>query len=155
MTYRIEGLSPDLFAPLFTMDEAGLAARGAMRVVAVSSTGYPCRVTLTETAPGDDVVVLSHVTHDVSTPFRTVYAIAVRQGAREAASWRDEIPAVLGSRTLGLRGFGADGMLKAASLALPGETDAKVRELLDHPEIMAIHAHNATCGCFLAKIERN
>lgn len=155
MTYRIEGLAPALFAPLFAMSDRELAARGAMRVVAVSPTGYPCRVTLEETAPGDDVLVLNHVTHDVPTPFRTAYAIAVRQDAQEAATWHDAIPAVLGSRTLGLRGFGADGMLKAALLALPGETDAKVRELLDNPEVMAIHAHNAAYGCFLAKIERS
>ena len=154
MTYRIEGLAPDMFAPLFAMDETALAARGAMRVTADSPDGYPCRVALADAAPGDRLILLNHVSHDVPTPFRTAYAIYVREGAA-ARSYEDEAPAMLASRTLGLRGFGADGMLKGALLALPGEADAKIRELLDRPEIATVHAHNAAYGCFLAKIERN
>ena len=154
MTYRIEGLAPEIFVPLFALDDAALAARNAMRVTADSPSGYPCRVTLADATPGDRLILVNHVSHDVPTPFRTAYAIYVRKGAA-AQSCEDEAPAMLDSRTLGLRGFGADGMLKGALLALPGEADAKIRELLDRPEIASIHAHNAAYGCFLAKIERN
>ena len=57
-------------------------------------------------------------------------------------------------RPLGLRGFGADGKLKNALLALPGEADAKIRELLADPAIAYIDAHNAAHGCFAARVER-
>ena len=154
MTYRIEGLAPAEFAPLFAMSDEALAARNARRATADSPSGYPCRVTLADAAPGDRLILANHVSHDVPTPFRTAYAIYVWEGA-VARSYEDEAPAMLDTRTLGLRGFGADGMLKGALLALPGEADAKIRELLDRPEIAAIHAHNAAYGCFLAKIERN
>ena len=89
------------------------------------------------------------------TPFRTAYAIYVRKGAKRAASFTDEAPLLLDSRTLGLRAFGADGMLKGASLAGPGEADMRIRELFERPDIATIHAHNAAYGCFLARIERN
>ena len=46
-------------------------------------------------------------------------------------------------------------MLQGALLALPGEADAKIRELFERPEIDTIHAHSAAYGCFLARIERN
>ncbi len=154
MAYRIEGLAPAEFAPLFAMSDEALAARNARRVTADSPSGYPCRVSLADAAPGERLILLNYVSHDVSTPFRTVYGIYVREDA-EAPAYEDEAPAMLDTRTLGLRGFGADGMLKGALLALPGEADAKIRELLDRPEIAAIHAHNAAHGCFLAKIERN
>jgi hypothetical protein len=38
---------------------------------------------------------------------------------------------------------------------MPGEADGRIRELFERPEIASIHAHNATYGCFLARVERD
>ena len=154
MAYRIEGLAPEAFESLFSMTEGELAERNAVRVTADSAGGYPCRVSLEDAAPGEALMLLNHVSHDAATPFRTAYAIYVRKGAAPA-SYDDEAPPYLDSRTLGLRGFDAEGMLKGALLAMPGEADARIRELFGRPEIATIHAHNAAYGCFLARIERN
>jgi uncharacterized protein DUF1203 len=154
MAYRIEGLSPEAFESLFSMLDGELATRNAVRVTADEAGGYPCRVSLRDAAPGDELVLVNHVSHDVPTPFRTAYAIYVRKGA-EAAAFEDEAPAYLDKRTLGLRGFDEAGMLKGALLAMPGEADARIRELFGRPEVAIIHAHNAAYGCFLARIERN
>ena len=153
MAYRIEGLAPEAFESLFSMTEGELAARNAVRVTA-DSAGYPCRVSLEDAAPGEELVLLNHISHEVSGPFRTAYAIYVRKGAA-LASYADEAPPYLDRRTLGLRGFDAEGMLRDALLALPGEADARIRQLFDRPDIATIHAHNAAYGCFLARIERN
>ena len=139
MTYRIEGLSRDAFAPLFELTDEELAARGARRVTADSPTGYPCRVSLVDAAPGEELVLLNHVSHDVEGPFRTAYAIYVRKDAEAPASFTDEAPAYLDRRTLSLRGFGADGLLKHGLLAMPGEADAKIRALFERPEIDTWH----------------
>ena len=88
-------------------------------------------------------------------PFRTAYAIYVRKGAERRPPSPTRRRPISTRRTLGLRGFDADGMLKGALLALPGEADAKIRALFERPEIATIHAHNAAYGCFLARIERN
>jgi hypothetical protein len=56
---------------------------------------------------------------------------------------------------LSLRGFDAEGMMADALLTQPGEADAGIRKLFENPAIATIHAHNATRGCFAAKIERN
>ncbi len=158
MAYRIEGLAPQPFRRLFEMSAAELAAANAMRVTADAPTGYPsgypCRVTLEDAAPGERLMLLNHVSHDVATPFRTAYGIYVREGADTVVSYEDEAPAYLDRRTLGLRGFDRDGMLKGALLAMPGEADGRIRELFERPEIATIHAHNAAHGCFLARIER-
>ena len=153
MTYRIEGLAPEPFEPFFDMDEAELRARHARRVIADAPSGYPCRVSLQDAEPGEELVLVNHVSHDAPTPFRTAYAIYVRRGA-EPATYIDEAPAYLESRTLGLRGFDAEGMLRGGLLAMPGEANSKICELLERPEIARVHAHNAALGCFLARIER-
>ena len=155
MAYRIEGLAPRAFASLFGMTDDELAALGAMRVTADAPGSFPCRVTLEDAEPGEELVLLNHVSHDVTGPFRTTYGIYVRKAAQEAACFTDSAPPMLDRRTLGLRGFDEAGMLRGALLAMPGTADALIRELLDRPEIATIHAHNAAYGCFLARIERN
>ena len=154
MAYVMEGLAPERFEALFGMSDEELAGRNARRVTADSPSGYPCRVSLEDAAPGDELVLVNHISHDVRTPFRTAYAIYVRRGA-EPARYVDEAPDYLERRTLGLRGFDGEGMLRGGLLAMPGEADARIRELFERPEIATIHAHNAAVGCFLARIERH
>jgi hypothetical protein len=155
MTYRIEGLERDSYAGLLALDDDELAVRGARRVTADSKPGFPCRVTLEDAEPGESLILFNHVSHDVPTPFRSVYAIYVRESAGAPACFVDEPPPVFAGRALGLRGFDSEGMLRGALLALPGQADSKIRELFERPEIASIHAHNAAAGCFAAKIVRD
>jgi len=154
MTYAITGLDPELFAPLFAMTEAELAVRGARRVTADADRGFPCRISLEDARAGEELILLHHVSHDVATPYRSAYAIYVRQGVA-AATWRDELPPVFAGRTLALRAFGVDGMLRTARLAGPGEVDGAIRDLFAESATAYIDAHNAAYGCFAARIERD
>ena len=155
MAYRIEGLAPEPFAPLFGLSDAGLAAKGAVRVTADGKPGFPCRITLEDAEPGETLILVNHVSQEAATPYRASHAIFVREGAREPAIYVDATPPVFAGRTLSLRGFDSEGMMRDAALALPGEADAKIRALFETPEIVRIHAHNATRGCFAARIERH
>jgi hypothetical protein len=154
MTYRIAGLNPHDFASLAGLDEAALALRGARRVIADADRGFPCRITLEDARKGEALILLQHVSHDVATPYRSAYAIYVREGAEAAAEYIDEPPPVFAGRPLALRGFGPDGMLRAATLAMPGAADEQVRAMLADAGIAYIDAHNAAHGCFAARIER-
>jgi hypothetical protein len=154
MTYRITGLSPATFDMLIDQDDDTLAVHRAVRVTAMSNPGYPCRVSLKDAAIGETLILLHHVSHDVATPYRSSYAIYVREAAREAGDYFDTVPPVFTGRPLGMRGFDARGMLKTAALALPGQADTKIREVFANPDIAYIHAHNAAHGCFAAKVER-
>jgi hypothetical protein len=155
MSYRIEGLQPASFAHLSALPDAVLAERGVVRMSATSERGFPCRVSLDHAAPGESVLLLNHVSHDAPTPYRTAYAIYVREQAREAASFVDRLPPVLEGRILSLRAFDSAGMLREAVLAEPGDAETRIAQLLGDPEVASIHAHIATFGCFLARIERN
>lgn len=153
MSYRISGLSPTKFLPLFALSDAELAQRQAVRVTASRYPGYPCRITLEDAPVGQELILLHHVSHDVATPYRSAYAIYVSQSVA-ATEYRDALPPVMRERSLGLRGFDADGMLRNARLAAPGEADAGIRDLFDNPDIAYIHAHNAAHGCFVARVDR-
>ncbi|MGQ0559678.1 MAG: DUF1203 domain-containing protein [Sphingosinicella sp.] len=154
MTYRIQGLSPEPFMPLLDLDDDGLAARNARRVVADSPAGFPCRVSLEEALPGEEVLLVNHVSQPAATPFRASHAIYVRRGA-EPADFVDSLPAMFAKRTLSLRAFDAAGMLVGGELAPPGDHDGRIRALFAQPGIAEIHVHSAAYGCFLARIERD
>ena len=155
MTYRITGLARKEFEHFFAMDAAELAAHNAVRVTATADKGFPCRVSLDDAKAGEDLILLNYVSHDVATPYRSAYAIYVGVNAEDIAAMVDSTPPVFEGRPIALRAFDADGMLRDAALALPGETDIKIRALFGRAEIAYIHAHNAAHGCFSARIERN
>lgn len=153
MTYVVSGLPREDFTALFAMSDAELAERNACRVQATGH-GFPCRVSLRDADAGDTLILLHHVSHDVATPYRSSYAIYVNESADDAAPYIDSTPLVFEGRPIALRGFDGRGMLRSAALALPGQADAKIRELLVDPEIAYIHAHNAAHGCYSARIDR-
>jgi Protein of unknown function (DUF1203) len=154
MTYRVKGLDPTQFEPLFGLPDEELARRGVVRMTVTEKPSFPCRVTLEDREPGEQVLLLNHVSHDVANPYRASHAIFVVEGATRPAEFVDEVPPVFASRTLSLRAFDANGMMADALLTAPGEADAGIRRLSANPDIVAIHAHNAARGCFSAKIER-
>jgi hypothetical protein len=154
MTYRISGLSPEPFRALFGASEDVLAEHGAIRVKATASRGFPCRITLEDAEEGETLLLLNHEDHAAATPFRSSYAIYVREAAAEPLVLEDATPPVFEGRPIALRAFDAEGMLRGASLALTNDADARIRELFDRPEIAYIHAHNAAHGCFAARVER-
>lgn len=154
MTYRVTGLDPAPYKPLFGMSDEELAGRGIVRMT-VSSPTFPCRVSLTDREIGESVLLLNHVSHDVDNPYRVAHAIFVTEGEEEAAEYIDQIPPVFEKRILSLRAFDDNGMMVDAALAQPGEADGVIRRLFDNKAVDHIDAHNATRGCFSARIERS
>ena len=151
MTYRVTGLDPKPFRPLFALSDEQLEQRG-MRRMTVTNGRFPCRVSLVDRPVGEDVILLNHVSHDVANPYRASHAIFVANAER--AEFVAKVPPVFEPRVLSLRAFDKDGMMADALITQPGEADAGIRKLFANPEIVTIHAHNAARGCFSAKIER-
>jgi hypothetical protein len=153
MTYRIQGLDPAPFAALFELDSRQLEAKGMIRMI-VDDPNFPCRVSLRDADIGDEVILLNHVSHDGDNPYRASHAIFVSKSARHPAQYVDAIPPALDRRILSLRAFDADGMMIDAALVQPGEADPAIRQLFANPAADHIDAHNATRGCFAARIDR-
>ena len=153
MTYKITGLEPAPFAHLFELDDAALETIGVSRLT-VDSPNFPCRITLRDCDIGDEVLLLNHVSHDGDGPYRATHAIFVSKSASEAASYADTVPPALDRRILSLRAFDSEGLMIDAALAQPGEADPAIRKLFANTAADHIDAHNATRGCFAARIER-
>lgn len=155
MSFVIRGLPVEEFAPLFGLPDEDLAARGVIRKLADAKPGFPCRITLEDAEPGETLLLLNYESHKAATPYRSTYAIFVRENAAAPRTFFDEIPPVMERRPIALRIFSAAGMLIGADLGRNGEeTKRKIEAILADPDAAYIHAHNAMHGCFAAAIRR-
>lgn len=153
MSFRIQGLPAEPFSPLFTLCDDELAARGAVRRVADEKPGYPCRVSLTDAEPGQQVILLHFEHHAVASPFRASHAIYVREGeARYDAI--DEVPEQLRLRLLSLRAFDRAGMLVDADVVHGREIERVIERMFADPRADYLHVHYAKPGCYAARIAR-
>jgi hypothetical protein len=152
--FRISALPFTPFAPLFALSDADLATRGMRRVVADDHPGYPCRVSLVDAEPGETLLLLHHVHHDVRGPYHGSGPIYVREHAIVAEPAPGEIPESVRRRLLSLRAYDGSGYLREADVAEGRELAQLVARLFADPLVAYVHAHNAKPGCFSCRIDR-
>jgi len=153
MAFRIQGLSPEPFLPLFSMSDQELAAYGAVRRIADEKPGFPCRISLTDAEPGQEVVLVHFEHHAVASPFRASHAIYVRDGETTYDAV-DRVPEQLRLRLLSVRAFDRAGMLVGAEVVEGAKLERVVAQLLDDERAGYLHVHYAKPGCYAARIER-
>jgi Protein of unknown function (DUF1203) len=154
MRFRIAGLPAEHFAPLFDLSDDELAARGAVRRIADARTpGYPCRVSLTDSREGDELLLVSYEHHPVATPYRMRFAIYVRRG-EETYDAVGQVPEQLRARTLAVRSFDADAMMVGWELIDGRHLMAGIERLLADPRAAYLHVHFAAAGCYAARVSR-
>src|ERR1041384_5741173 len=108
MSFRITGLPAENFDHLFALSDAELAAQGAVRRNAPGAV--PCRISLTDATPGEEVILANYEHHAVDSPYRMRFAIYVRKG-ETTYDRADEVPEQLRQRTLAVRAFDSVGMM--------------------------------------------
>jgi Protein of unknown function (DUF1203) len=153
MSFRIRGLSARDFQELFELSDTELERRCARRMTATDG-GYPCRISLTDAAPGDEVILVNYEHHRVASPFRSSFAIYVRKG-EQTFDAVDRVPEQLRRRVLSLRGYSEDGMLLNAELVDGSQVEAGIDSLFADSDVAYIHSHFAKPGCYAALIERH
>jgi len=154
MGFRITGLPAERFSHLFALSDAELAEQGAVRQIAdARDPGYPCRISLTDSKPGDELVLVNYEHHQVDSPYRMRFAIWVRKG-EETYDKVDQVPQQLRTRTLAARAFDADGMMVKFELVEGAKLEGAIERLLAEPRAAYLHIHFAAPGCYAARVER-
>ncbi len=154
MSFRITGLSPDSFRPLFGLSDQELAAKGVLRYIADSKPGFPDRVEMRDAEPGESVLLLNYTHQPADTPYRASHAIFVLESAQERYDRVNTVPAVLRSRTLSLRAFDKDNLITDGDLVDGGNLESLVERFFANSKVAYIHAHYARLGCYAARIDR-
>lgn len=154
MSFRLSGLDPAPFAPLFALDDVALAARGMRRVVADSDSGYPCRVSLEDARAGQELLLMpwEHLAGD--TPYRASGPIFVRRGARRPTLEAGEVPHCVSKRQISLRAYDAAWLMVDATVCEGDEVARQLDRLFANVAVARIHLHNARRGCYSCAAER-
>ena len=152
--FRLVGLPSDAFEPLFAMDDGELAARGARRVVADASTGFPCRVSLVDADVGDELLLLPFEHLAARSPYRASGPVFVRARARRAVLEPGVVPPYVTRRLMSVRAYDAHDMMVDAEVCAGADVHASLERLLADDAVAYIHLHNAKRGCFSCRVER-
>ena len=153
MSYRVLGLSPDLFRPLFAMPDAQLHQIGARRVIA-DDPRLPCRVGMEHAEVGEELLLLNFEHQPANTPYRAAHAIYVRKLAEEAFESVNTVPQVLASRLLAVRAFDAQHIMIDAEVCEGTHAAEMFERFLENPQTSYLQVHNARHGCYAARVER-
>jgi Protein of unknown function (DUF1203) len=154
MRFRIRGLPAENFAHLFELSDGELAKRDAMRRIADARVpGYPCRISLTDSRGGDELLLVNYEHHPVASPYRMRFAIYVRKG-EQTYDKLDEVPEQLRLRTLAVRAFDRDGMMVGWELADGKLLESAIERLFTEPRAAYLHVHFAATGCYAARVDR-
>lgn len=151
MHFRIQGLPAEKFAPLFALSDDELRRHGAVRQIADGPR--PCRISLTDAKPGDELILVNYEHHAVASPYRMRFAIYVRKD-EQTFDAVDAVPEQLRKRTLAVRAFDGNAMMTGWELIDGVKLEGAVERLLADPRAAYLHVHFAAPGCYAARIER-
>jgi hypothetical protein len=154
MNFRITGLPADKFAPLFHMSDAELAAVGARRQIADDrNPGYPCRISLTDSQAGDELLLVNYEHHAVESPYRMRFAVFVRRGEAQYSEI-DRVPEQLRLRKLAVRAFDANAMMVGYEMIDGRDVETAIEKLFADPRAAYLHVHFAAPGCYAARVDK-
>jgi hypothetical protein len=154
MDFRITGIDPALYRDYFALDDRALARRFAQRRIVEAKPGAPCRVSLEDAEPGEEVLLVNHEHLPVDSPYRSRHAIYVRAAATRAYDRVNEVPPALATRLLAVRAFDARHMMIDCDLSEGPGIAPLIRRLLGLPGAAYLHVHFARAGCFAARVVR-
>jgi hypothetical protein len=153
-SFRIVGLAPDPFLPLFALAADELAARGVRRVTATARPGFPCRIGLVDAEPGDELLLLPFEHQPENSPYRASGPIYVRAGARQRVLDPGEIPDYVRLRQISVRAYDREHMIVGAEVCAGDAVGAEIERQFADARVAYIHLHNAKRGCFSCLVER-
>ncbi len=152
--FQLIGIDPAPFEPLFHLDDEQLRAHGAVRRIADQKPGFPCRVSLQDAEPGEELLLLPWQHQGAASPYRASGPIFVRRGARQCTLPPGEVPPSVAERLISLRGYDAQDLIVQADVVQGTAVAQQIERLFDDPNVAYIHLHNAKQGCFSCRVQR-
>ena len=153
-SFRLVGIDPAPFEPLFDLDDAQLRERGAMRCVATELPGFPCRVSLEDATVGEELLLLPFVHQPAESPYRASGPIFVRRGAKRRELSPGVVPPYVTGRLMSARAYDAAHMMVDAAVIEGADTAELLDRLFANGAVAYVQLHNAKRGCFSCTAER-
>src|SRR5688572_29564585 len=115
-SFRLVGLDPTPFQPLFRLPDEELAWRGIRRVVADAGSTLPCRVSLEDAPAGDELLLLPFEHQPACSPYRASGPIFVRRGQPRRELPPDTVTSYVTTRLMSVRAYDAADLIVDAAV---------------------------------------
>ncbi|MGD9598323.1 MAG: DUF1203 domain-containing protein [Steroidobacteraceae bacterium] len=154
MNFQITGLPADRFVPLYALGARALAARGVETRTADAPNAYPCRVSLEDALPGEELLLLSWPHLPARGPYASSGPIFVRRHAATAQVAAGTVPGQQRRRLLSVRAYDDRDYLIDADVAPGAGLEALIERFFGDPSVSYLHVHNARHGCYACRVNR-
>lgn len=155
MSFIMQALEPARFEPLFELEPDELERLDARRCIADSAPGYPCRVSLRDAAPGEELLLCNFRHQDGDGPYRASGPIFVRRHAKRAELEPGRVPDMLRARVLSVRAYDERHEMIAAEVADGRRVEDAINHLFDGSAASYLHIHFAGRGCYACRVIRD
>jgi hypothetical protein len=152
--FRLVGLSPKDFSPLFALTDEELAERSIRRVVADRKPGFPCRISLVDAEIGEELLLLPYRHQPADSPYQASGPIFIRTAAQQRIADASEVPPYVSERLISVRAYDARDFIVDAEVCGGADVSATIRRMFEKDDVRYIHLHNAKRGCFSCRVER-
>jgi hypothetical protein len=154
MNFRISGLPVDNFTRLLELDAKTLADAGVAVCTVDAPNAYPCRITLEDAEPGEEVLLLSYAHLSGRTPYASSGPIFVRRQATATRVLVNDVPAQQRRRLLSVRAYDRRNWLLDADVIAGPELESLIERFFARADVACLRVHNARHGCYACRIDR-
>jgi Protein of unknown function (DUF1203) len=152
--FQVSGLEATMVSHLFSMHEDAMEAAGIVKMTVDRKPGFPCRVSLEDAEPGEEVLLVNYQHHVTPSPYRGAGPIFVRKNAVTAKPAINEVPLLLRHRLLSVRAYTEEGMMTNALVEGGCRLESILQDMFAPSIVNYLQIHNAKQGCWLCTVKR-
>jgi hypothetical protein len=150
----VRALDDSLFKEFFVKSESELNKHNAKLIIADTSPGFPCRVSLEDAQIGDTMLAIHYCHHNVESAYKSSGPIFIRKNALEKATHINTVPEMFKIRPQSIRAYDLTNEMVDAKISNGDEVKDTIRMFFENKSVSYLHIHNAKQGCFNCRVDR-
>lgn len=154
MDFQISGLPIEDFAHLLQLDDDALRRAGVTPCIVDAPDSYPCRITLEDALPGEEVLLLTHAHQPPPGPYASSGPIFVRRRATATRVAVNHVPAQQRRRMLSVRAYDHRHWLVDGGLTPGTDLESLIERFFARPDVHYLQVHSASYGCYSCRVDR-
>lgn len=123
------------------------------RITVRAKPGSPCRACLRDAEVGESLVLVAHDPFPMESPFSGSTAIYLHESCEPQAR-NGTAPEMFRSRTLSLRAFDCEFLLRQAGVVDGADLEGALDDLFTDERVETVHVHTAAEGCWHCAVRR-
>lgn len=153
-SFQFRAIDYQAIEHFFNLSPKELKETGAVRSIADTNPGFPCRVSLRDAKIGEEVILFPYTHHEVTSPYQATGPIYVRKDAKTAIPNVNEIPSFLNHRLLSLRVYDAVAIMIDAHTVEGVVLRETIDTIFKNQLAAYIQIHNSGPGCYNCQVDR-